>query len=253
MKKQALLAGIAASALALTSAAFAADLSMPVKAPPMAPPAFSWSGCYVGGHVGWGWSRNQAQDAPGGPTSSNIDFAHLFRTATTDASGGLYGGQLGCDYQFQGPWVVGIQGSVAGANIAGSAADPFGPGASLQPKTDFLADVTGRIGYAWNGMLLYAKGGGAWADERFTETFTGGGSGVSQAHLSGGVAGAGLEWSFAPNWSALVEYDHYFMGSKIVPLNLPGAFTLIKLGEDINIVKVGLNYRFSLWPTSAHR
>jgi outer membrane immunogenic protein len=256
LKKQTLLAGIAVSALALAGAAHAADLPMPTKAP-MASPAFSWTGCYAGGHVGWGWSRNSFQDAPGGPTSSNIDLARLFRTVTINSNGAVYGGQLGCDYQVQGPWVVGIQGSAAGANINGGAPDPFGTvaGVGLAANTDFLADVTGRIGYAWGNVLLYGKGGAAWADERYNFTFVGGAA-PGQVSLFGGVAGAGFEWNFAQNWSAVVEYDHYFFGAKVTPLNFVGLappLPLAKLGEDIDVVKVGMNYRFDLWSPVARR
>ena len=108
---------------------------------------------------------NWFQDAPGGPTSSNIDLARLFRTVTINSNGAVMAA-AGCDYQVQGPWVVGIQGSAAGANINGGAPDPFGTvaGVGLAANTDFLADVTGRIGYAWGNVLLYGKGGAAWAD-----------------------------------------------------------------------------------------
>src|ERR1700733_12295384 len=99
-----------ASAVVIAGAANAAD--MPMKAPAPPPAAFSWTGCYVGGHVGWGWGRSTFRDHstenivatnPSG-TSVNISqglidsFSHQ-RTAGVDQSGGIFGGQLGCDYQ----------------------------------------------------------------------------------------------------------------------------------------------------------
>lgn len=254
-KKQALLGGIAACAVALAAPAHSADLLTKAPAPA---PVFSWTGCYAGAHVGWGWSHNKFQDAVGGPSSSNIDVGHLFRTASASGNGGIFGGQLGCDYQWQGPWVVGIQGSVAGANIRGATPDPYASGSPLEPKTDFLADVTGRVGYTWSGVLLYAKGGGAWAHESFGVLFTpfGGFLGTGRVDLSGGVAGAGIEWAFAPNWSAVVEYDHYFFGSRTSPLAftiITPPFPLVKASETIDAVKVGLNFRFNSWPPPAHR
>jgi outer membrane immunogenic protein len=258
----------ASSAPALLSGhANAADLGQPVyKAPPPAPaPVFSWTGCYVGGHVGWGWGHSTFRDhstsnifsaGGGGPTGGLIDASDLQRTASVDQSGGLFGGQVGCDYQFN-YFVVGISGSVAGADINGTAANPFsfvGPGGLITANTDFLADVSGRLGFTWNQVLFYAKGGFAWVHSKYTTdcvcdfdaatTFT------ASNTATGAIAGAGIEWAFARNWSAFAEYDHYFLDTQTLNFTDSGSFDgplhgLVDVKENINAVKVGVNYRFS--------
>src|ERR1043165_268380 len=172
-----LLASVSADALVIASAsaamlfsdpADAADLRPALKAPPpMAPqaPVFSWTGCYVGAHVGWGWGH-----ADHTQTSFSSSFPQFRRSASAGLSnnGALFGGQVGCNYQFAGNWVVGVQGDFAGTDFNGKGADPF-PGADgdelIALKTEWLASVTGRIGFtAWNNQaLFYFKGGGAWA------------------------------------------------------------------------------------------
>src|SRR5262249_32279203 len=146
----------------------AADLRPALKAPPpaVAPPVYSWTGCYVGAHVGWGWGRSDY-------TSSSFSHAGtLTRSASTslDTSGALFGGQVGCNYQFASNWVVGVQGDFAGTDFNGKGRDPLGDGDEIiSLKKDWLADVTGRFGVtAFNNQaLFYVKGGGAWTHEKW--------------------------------------------------------------------------------------
>jgi hypothetical protein len=147
-------------ALLLASPAMAADLRVrqPVyKAPPPPPPVyFSWTGCYVGAHVGGLWARKDwAVRDPGNVFFGQSDGSH-------DADGWLGGLQAGCDYQFAGGFVIGIAGDYAWANADGSNASLLFPGVTNHTKVKSLASVTGRIGYAWDRFLGYVKGGGAW-------------------------------------------------------------------------------------------
>src|ERR1700674_5637915 len=94
--KKILLAGVATAAVAVAAPASAADLRMPVKAAPIAAPApyFSWTGCYIGAHIGWGWgNKDFANATSGGSAEFNLN-------GTVDQSGAIFGGQLGCNYQF---------------------------------------------------------------------------------------------------------------------------------------------------------
>jgi outer membrane immunogenic protein len=249
------MAGVAAGALAAGGSAGAADLPMPVNPYTPGPPPmmFSWSGCSVGGHVGWGWSTTQFRDAFGGSSASMIDFSGLGRSSNVNGNGVLGGGQLGCDYQFS-PWfVAGVQFSAAGAGISGTNVDPFALGSSLQSKTDFLADISVRLGFAWNNFLFYGKGGAAWANNNynFMVSPTAALAGATNASGSdtpfGVIAGVGVEWAFAPNWSAFLEYDHYFMGTDTVTFNSAGFINLVNVRQDIDTVKVGANYHFNFW------
>src|SRR5262245_60740698 len=164
--KRSLLAGV--SIAALMSVANAADL--PRKAPIMAPAALplpSWTGCYVGANVGGGWGRNNVSQ-----TAASLAVGFSATTTTgVHTSGAVFGGQIGCDYQFANQFVIGIQGMLDGTSIKGSAFDAmngiFGVGVgNIEVKTKWLASVTGRLGYSFlpqNEALVYIKGGGAWA------------------------------------------------------------------------------------------
>jgi outer membrane immunogenic protein len=252
--KKLLLAGVAAGAVAAAGSVNAADIPMPMNPNVQGPPIFSWSGCSIGGHVGWGWSSTTLSDAPGTFSSSAlIDFKGFGRSVSVSGNGVLVGGQLGCDYQFN-PWfVAGVQASFAGADINGSATDPFALGSALQAKTDFLADVSGRLGFAWDRVLLYGKGGAAWADMSYGfSPSPAAASGSFPAFAASGrdmpfgaVLGAGVEWAFLGNWSAFFEYDHYFFGTDTIGM---GPFNLVNVKPEIDAVKAGVNYHFNFWP-----
>src|SRR5579862_7404130 len=266
--KKLLLASVAAGALAAAGSANAGDLPMPAyppppypyapPPPPPPPPPFSWSACYLGGHVGWGWSTTTFQDA--NASSALIDSSGLGRTASVNSNGGIFGGQLGCDFQVGNNYVFGLQGSAAGADINSSAADPYytAPfGATLQFKTQFLGDVSVRLGFDWDRVLWYIKGGGALAHNELGYTGTGALLGLnSSASITplGGVAGVGIEWAFARNWSAFVEYDHYFFGTNSVTFSFPafGGFppfnSIVNVNQSIDAVKGGVNLRFGFGP-----
>ena len=174
---------LASSALVFAGPAFAADLParMPVKAAPVvAAVPFTWTGCYVGGHVGAGWDRTVFSDpgnlSPGllGPPSIQQSLAPVGATVGVNSPAGVVGGvQAGCDYQFAGNWVVGVGGDFAGSDIHGLANDPFFVGKNggpvpIRTRTNEIASLTGRVGYAWDHVLLYGKGGGAWAHNTIT-------------------------------------------------------------------------------------
>src|SRR4051794_24027418 len=149
------------------SSAFSAD--MPLKAParPIAPAPFSWSGCYIGGHAGGLWGRDRYTDATG-------NFVTVRSSVDEDIRGVAAGGQVGCDYRLATNWAVGAEGQFSWSNGAGDIHDPFSdPGtagfqAFFHARTDWLGSATARLGYTWEQWMLYAKGGGAWAHDRYT-------------------------------------------------------------------------------------
>src|SRR5262249_7484711 len=184
-------------------------------------------------------------------------------SGNVDTSGAIFGGQLGCDWQFggfgkgagpgAGAWVIGIQGSVSGADINGTTTGTCN-GTSLHPKTDFLASVTGRLGWAgWDPrVLIYVRGGVAWAHERDLMIIDEGSANLfSQDSRTGWTVGVGVEWAFAPNWSAFVEWDHYDFGSHTKTFcetseGCTGDQSLIiDVKNRIETVRVGVNYRFN--------
>jgi len=104
MKKTSIALLAAASLLAITQAASAADMSRPIyKAPPPVAPVWSWTGFYIGGHLGGAWSSESATVAG-------------FGAGGIDPSGFIAGGQIGYNWQFHPNWVVGVEGDISWTN-----------------------------------------------------------------------------------------------------------------------------------------
>jgi outer membrane immunogenic protein len=235
---------LATSALVIAGPAFAADIPVRGKAPIMAAPpvAYSWTACYLGAQAGYGWGRTDVTDP-----APIFGFANG-QTQRANTRGPVAGGQIGCDYQFAGNWVVGLEGNFLWANIRGTVNDPFFAGKNFTSKTDWIVSGTGRIGYSFDRVLVYGKGGGAWAHNRFDMTFFGGAVGSATETRFGWTVGGGIEVLLAPNWSAKLEYNHYDFGSRQVTLagvGLGGPFTSPQnIRQQVDTVTVGLNYRF---------
>jgi outer membrane immunogenic protein len=229
----------------LIDVAAAADLSAPMytKAPMVA--AFSWTGCYIGGHVGGAFSQVRSTNMFGAETTLNL-------------SGVVGGGQVGCDYQFAPAWVVGVEGRGAGTSLKSSRPATvvnLATGATLPAqvngRNDFLASVTARLGYsAAESWLFYARGGAAWANEKIDEAFApallGPVDPSTNTTRTGWTVGAGAEWVFAPHWSTTLEYNYYDFGSHGITLVDPRGVTVsgLTLKDSIHTVTVGVNYRF---------
>jgi outer membrane immunogenic protein len=244
---------VAAALSTLTVAAFGADLDLRFKAPPM-PPPFTWTGCYAGGQVGGGWGQKTITDN----TGSLVPFTG-FTSAGVNISGYMVGGQIGCDYQFASNWVVGIEGAATGGRIGGSAAvvQPLaipGDGAAIKATTDFLSTATARLGYLWDRWLVYAKGGAAWAGDRYSVTGVFQGAPFDFEGLEtrlGWTAGAGVEWAFADIWSVKVEYDFYGLGNRNVTFidSTSGNVGPANIKQNIHVIMLGVNFR--VWPGQA--
>jgi len=251
--KKLFLAG-AALALITGHTALAADLPAKTytKAPVYVPPVYNWTGFYIGGNIGGGWDSFKATEiAPG-----NAAFPVGTAFTPNHGSGWLGGVQAGYNYQFN-HVVLGVEGEYSWADFSGTASTtsltiPLIASNTTDKLKDF-ALFTGRVGYAEGSWLFYVKGGGAWGDTSSSSVSTFGG--VQNATLgsgsthSGYVVGAGVEWGFAPNWSAKIEYDHIGFDSRTVAIvspTLPTTFTTDNVNVDM--VRVGVNYRFN-WGT----
>jgi len=261
--------------LAFAGVAQAADL--PVKAPaPPAPVVYNWTGCYWGGHVGWGWSRKTVSEDfrafPVVPEAVAPAPVLLHASGKIDTSGALYGSQVGCNYQFASNWVIGVEGSFSGADINGQNINPLdaflidGDRDNFNHvKIDWIASVTGRLGFVlynsplfFNNTLVYVKGGGAWAHDRWnvSDTLFGQPFGERTQTRSGWTIGGGLEWawSFAPGWTSFTEYAHYDFGHKSlitaddIRVARTGDAIRFDVTQRVDVVKFGLNYRFN-WST----
>ena len=230
--KKLLVAGIAAAAFC-GAPAIAAD--MPVKAPVSrtVDPGISWTGCYVGGNVGGGWARD-------GWDNVGLPFARI------KPDGFVGGGQVGCDYQF-GSLVVGARGLFDWSGLKGRGPDlliPGGGGFVEQSKITSFDTATARIGVVLQpNTLLYIDGGFATAKFKRTEFDPAGAIFfTSDSRHSGGTIGGGLEWLLGSNWSAFLEYDYLHFGKK--HLTTSNGTLIDTIDPHINVVMVGLNYRF---------
>jgi outer membrane immunogenic protein len=251
MTKKLLVACIAAAICG--TPAFAAD--MPVKARSVsAAPVSTWTGCYAGGNIGGGWQKTTTRDAE--PTT-----APPLDTGADTGTGVVGGGQIGCDYQVTPNWVVGIQGMFDGADLKGSHVAPFAYAGdtteTFSSKTDWLATLTGRIGYAVSPQaLLYVKGGAAWVHSHYSDADPSAVPivpylGVASATRTGWTLGGGSEYLLGRNWSVFAEYDYIGLGSDTLAFtyncgaacgfNNPYHYSE---KQNLQTVLVGLNYRF---------
>ena len=240
----------ATTCLALTStASMAADMSVPyTKAPVMAAPVFTWTGCYVGAHVG------------GGTMTSNFEGGNA---NDLNGKGAVAGGQLGCNYQ-DGNFVFGLEGEGYWSNIKVTSTQTnvnnLGQTTvlsttSLTNRDDFT--IAARAGYTIDRTLIYAKGGWAWGSLRGnasgfccsvgqpvnTSSFSG--------NLDGFLVGVGIEHALTRNWTVKLEYDYIGFGNKEVSFTncsgssgvctVPGTFSFSATKQ---IFKVGANYLF---------
>jgi len=239
--------------LCIGSSVYAAD--MPVKSAMQAAPipaAYNWTGLYLGAHVGGGWGHAQSTT-----TSANANFPAGVLQVPFDQGGILGGGQAGFNWQFAPQWVIGVEGEYSKTSIHGTTSEPAaliaGRTVSTFHDIDNIASVSGRLGYAFNNMLLYGKGGVAWADFSSNSSSVGPGAAlcctVGSETREGWLAGGGIEYGFAPNWSAKIEYNFLDFGTTAITTvnTVTGQVNTRNSDAHIHIAKFGVNYRFG-WP-----
>ncbi len=127
----------------------------------------SWRNLYLGGQLGGAWSRQSWQ-------YTNLNYfntlgAELLGTRFAfDASNLMGGGYAGFNFQTTSPWLVGVEGSLSGANLNKTQASPFYTTDRYTSSLNELAAVKGRLGYVNGGWLSYVSGGGAFANTSLT-------------------------------------------------------------------------------------
>jgi hypothetical protein len=224
-----------------------------------------WTGCSVGAHLGYGTGGSTYYDPQaainGNASAYNvIDGSGGQQPFQMNESGVLAGAQAGCDYEFH-KAVLGISTTFSGASITGSGTDLHqtnnqGSSGLDSAKTDWLFDVSLRAGYDFGPALVYFKGGLAYAHKNYSFV-VGDGEGFPESGastLNGRVLGLGGEWPVSKNFTAFAEADdYYFPGSTANLVSqegfnppLTGLSTPVIASETIKVVKVGINYRWSL-------
>jgi outer membrane immunogenic protein len=224
-----------------------ADEPPPSPPPPPAPAApspYSWSGLYIGGNLGAGFSAGTYSDV----------FGAIFATPTNTTFVG--GGQAGVNYEFPSGILIGAeamfdwlptQNNNIGAVLGGALA-----GAAVHDR--WVTTATGRLGHAWDRILVYAKGGGAWVGTSNSTLSVSTGAPLALSAPStnwGWTAGLGFECALWPNWSARVEYDYvglkkqtFTVGSGTAPF---ATDIMSTKNLNLNLITAGVNYKFGLW------
>jgi outer membrane immunogenic protein len=239
--------------------ALGADLVL--KAPALrSAPVELWTGFYGGPHAGYGWGKKTFIDnfpTPDGELDADASVKGFV--------GGLQGG-----YNKQFNWlVIGVEGDFTWSGVKGTFnCFPFGDQVcSAQPE--WFASVAGRVGVAYGPALFYAKGGIAWVHDEFTDLATCAGAqprsraGIPAAcgdtffgkdTRPGWLFGLGIEYMFATNWSAKLEYNYMDFGGRSVPLTdgANGFFTE-EIHQKLNVIKLGVNYHFDAGPNTGSK
>ncbi len=263
---------------------------MPVKAPVYKAPViapYSWTGFYVGGNVGYGWG-NADTDFNAAPTTVNIinnppigavSIPGFIGSESVKPAGIIGGGQIGYNWQFASRWVAGVEADIqaSGEKAGNNFSNPFsfnvpgGAGISLvagtavtnyEAKISWFGTIRGRIGYAWDRVMLYATGGLAYGEVQMggTRTVTGTVFGLPLTSTTalghsqinaGWTVGAGVEAALVGHWTWKAEYLYVNLGSLDDPdapapriTSVTGGQTLTHTNYTDNIVRVGLNYKF---------
>jgi outer membrane immunogenic protein len=236
--------------------AFAADLpaAAPIPPPAYLPPVYNWTGFYIGGNIGAGWS---------GISDTNTNFSDTLGSTFSAQTNVQFlgGGQVGVNYEFANGIVIGAEAMFDWAsnsqNASVTATDPTGSVAATIGTSNarWLTTVSGRLGYTWDRVLLYAKGGGAWVATNTPAIAVAGTpasfSSISNTTSSGYTAGFGVEWAFAGNWSARAEYAYIGLPNQtftVAPATptFGGDVTTFS-NRNISMVTGAVNYKFGGW------
>ena len=237
--KRILLATAALGALALATGASAADLA--VKAPPLAPPVYDWSGVYIGGFGGYGFGNQNINN-----TSGPAGFADF--TANFETHGPLAGGEIGYNWMVTKDILFGLEGDGAWTNIQGN--DNFALGWNDANHLKWVGSLRVRSGFTVDRLLMFFTGGWAVGDIDHTNTNPGVGIDAFSAHRSGLTAGGGIAYAITNNLIGKIEYRYYDLGTyhRDAPTNGALPYTV---ANTYSTVLLGLDFKFGGSPVVA--
>ncbi|MGO9700536.1 MAG: outer membrane protein [Xanthobacteraceae bacterium] len=240
------------------SAALAADLPPPMAPPPRAPatyvpapiPYYNWTGFYIGGNVGYGFT-----------SSSTLSDSQKSTFTSTTSNAFLGGGQVGVNWEFGPGVVIGAEADFDWLPNTKNTVTATGTGlnagstATATINSRWLTLVDARLGYAWDRLLVYGKGGGAFVGANNSSLNVNPGNTFlplsGPANNMGWNAGVGLEYAFWGGWSAKAEYDYVRLNSaSFTAAGAGGPFNQDVISTNnrvINLVLVGINYKFGPW------
>lgn len=243
----------------LETPAFGADLApVPYRESQKLP----WSGFYVGGNAGYAWAADPSMTCTS--TAPGLASPCLRNTFTAPKpAGGEYGVQAGYNWQSSN-WVFGLEADISKLDVSGSSQqfpgiDP-GKGADLATsRYDWLGTARGRVGVTQGPALIYATGGLAYGRvyHEYLQGFTGAGNPAFRMgeNKTGWTLGGGAEFALSQHWSLKAEYLYVNLGDSHLDISgvlfagnggfagAPGT-TFQHFNNNLNIVRVGANYRF---------
>jgi outer membrane immunogenic protein len=268
----------AGAAFILVAGTPALGADLPVKAPVVPPPIFSWTGFYVGGNVGYSWGRASTDLNELVNTTATIFNANGIQIATATATtnsfgsdrarldGALGGVQAGYNWQIN-KWVLGVEGDIqwtgqrGGVTICpvpagtapvpcpGTAGTQFG---SADYRLPWFGTLRGRAGVTFDRVLLYATGGlavgeikGSYVDGTFGgTTLNPTALGSFNTTRAGWVVGAGAEAAIGRNWSIKAEYLHMDFGNVDQGISAAGVPLSIVFGAFTTTISQNLTSSF---------
>jgi outer membrane immunogenic protein len=257
-----------AAVAALVGQAYAADLPARTYAPVLPPPpAFTWTGFYVGVNAGASWSGSSVTPVLSGAFLSDpysSEYRSLYGTkASNNSTGFTGGGQIGYNWQVAN-FVFGLEGDInyqnndADVRQTAVAASPLSGtiNKTFHPTDGWFATIRPRFGIAFGQALVYATGGLAVGDERSKITITDNTnnpytwSGSSDDTRTGWVVGGGLEYALNQNWTIKGEYLYVDLGTRNFALanaasNSIQAYTMgVSEKDRFSVARLGVNYKF---------
>ena len=246
MIRRLLLAGVVIGAF--PSGASAADLPVGpgdyYRAPTTPFAYYDWTGIYFGGNFGGTWASQSR------PTETDAVTGATFFPNSVSSSGFAGGAQVGVNWFFSPSVVLGLEGDFGALSNDTNAISPDGS-ATYDDKQRFLSTIRGRLGLTADRFMWYFTGGFAWGEEQVTRTEISGtvnnaGPGTVETITNnrlGWTAGTGMEYAFAPNWTARLEYLYVHLDG--VSYTFPLAERTITAPFDgISVLRLGVNYKF---------
>jgi outer membrane immunogenic protein len=261
-------AGVTLAALGVVQPALSADLPIePYKASPLIVPVYDWTGFYVGLNGGYSWGNSSN-------TYTITGFAPV--GSSTHMNGGVFGGQIGYNWQPNRNFVIGIEADLQGTWQNGTDNPPsvatttncnfFGavltcPGTNsvgVDEKLRWFGTARARLGFVpWDNVMFYVTGGAAFGEVEWNATTTNAGtfagatttainSATATSTHAGWTVGGGSEWVLSGPWTAKLEYLFVDLGTIGNTFTAGGPVPTVTMTSHVrdNVVRIGLNYRF---------